>query len=361
MELVRTIRGERNVTNGEIVIPATEAKSAAPAPMIDPFGRAVTYLRVSVTDRCDFRCVYCMAEDMTFLPKREVLSLEELDRLCTAFIEKGVRKLRLTGGEPLVRKNIMSLIRSLGRHIDSGALEELTITTNGSQLERFAGELYDCGVRRINVSMDTLDSGKFKTVTRWGDLGKVMAGIRAATEAGLKIKINMVALKSVNEHEIVPMLEWCHDHGHDLTLIETMPLGEINEDRTDQYLPLSTVRSRLSESFTLTDIPYKTGGPARYVTIEETGGKLGFITPMTHNFCESCNRVRVTCTGQLYMCLGQDDMADLRAPMRASEGNELLNKAIDEAIGRKPKGHDFVIDRTTRQPAVSRHMSVTGG
>eukprot|EP00903_Cladosiphon_okamuranus_P001499 g1497.t1 len=302
-----------------------------------------------------------MAEDMTFLPKREVLSLEELDRLCTAFIEKGVRKLRLTGGEPLVRKNIMSLIRNLGRHLESGALEELTVTTNGSQLARFADELYACGVRRINVSIDTLDPQKFKAVTRWGDLGKVMDGIRAATAAGLKIKINMVALKDVNEHEIEAMLAWCHEHGHDLTLIETMPLGEIDGDRTDQYLPLSKVRERLSERFTLTDIPYKTGGPARYVTIEETGGRLGFITPLTHNFCESCNRVRVTCTGQLFMCLGQDDMSDLRAPLRASEGNDLLNAAIDEAIGRKPKGHDFVIDRDRKQPAVSRHMSVTGG
>jgi len=351
------------VTDGKIVVPAQAAIGTAEShgPMIDPFGRAVTYLRVSVTDRCDFRCVYCMAEDMTFLPKREVLSLEELDRLCTAFIEKGVRKLRLTGGEPLVRKNIMSLIRSLGRHLDSGALEELTLTTNGSQLARYAQELYDCGVRRINVSIDTLDPQKFKAVTRWGDLGKVMDGIRAATAAGLQIKINMVALKDVNEHEIVTMLEWCHEHGHDLTLIETMPLGEIDGDRTDQYLPLSTVRARLGEQFTLTDIPYKTGGPARYVTIEETGGRLGFITPMTHNFCESCNRVRVTCTGQLYMCLGQEDMSDLRAPLRASEGNDLLNDAIDEAIGRKPKGHDFVIDRNRNQPAVSRHMSVTGG
>ncbi len=350
------------MTDGKIVIPAESTEGAThSAPMIDPFGRAVTYLRVSVTDRCDFRCVYCMAEDMTFLPKREVLSLEELDRLCTAFIEKGVRKLRLTGGEPLVRKNIMSLIRSLGRHLDSGALEELTVTTNGSQLARFADELYDCGVRRINVSIDTLDPQKFKAVTRWGDLGKVMDGIRAATAAGLKIKVNMVALKDVNEHEIEDMLAWCHDHGHDLTLIETMPLGEIDGDRTDQYLPLSTVRQRLSDRFTLTDIPYKTGGPARYVTIEETGGRLGFITPLTHNFCESCNRVRVTCTGQLFMCLGQDDMSDLRAPLRASEGNGLLNAAIDEAIGRKPKGHDFVIDRDRKQPAVSRHMSVTGG
>ena len=332
-----------------------------PQPMIDPFGREVSYLRVSVTDRCDFRCVYCMAEDMTFLPKREVLSLEELDRLCSAFIEKGVRKLRLTGGEPLVRKNIMSLIRSLSRHLDSGKLEELTITTNGSQLSRFAQELYDCGVRRINVSIDTLDTAKFKTITRWGDLGKVMDGLRAATAAGLKVKINMVALKGVNEHEIVQMMRWCHEQGYDLTLIETMPLGEINEDRTDQYLPLSTVRERIASEFTLTDIPYKTGGPARYVSVEETGGRVGFITPMTHNFCESCNRARVTCTGMLYMCLGQEDSADLRAALRASESDELLNNAIDEAIGRKPKGHDFVIDRQTRQPAVTRHMSVTGG
>lgn len=336
--------------------------SAIPSPaMIDPFGRAVTYLRVSVTDRCDFRCVYCMAEDMTFLPKREVLSLEELDRLCTAFIEKGVRKLRLTGGEPLVRKNIMSLIRSLGRHIDSGALEELTVTTNGSQLTKLSQELYDSGVRRINVSLDTLDPDRFKAITRWGDLGKVLDGMKAARDAGLQLKVNMVALKGVNEHEVIPMMEWAHDQGYDLTLIETMPLGEIDGDRTDQYLPLSLVRGRLAEKFTLEDIPYKTGGPARYVEVKETGGRMGFITPMTHNFCESCNRVRVTCTGQLYMCLGQDDMADLRAPLRASEGNELLHSAIDEAIGRKPKGHDFVIDRRTKQPAVSRHMSVTGG
>ena len=329
--------------------------------MIDPFGRAVNYLRVSVTDRCDFRCVYCMAEDMTFLPKREVLTLEELDRLCSAFVEKGVRKLRLTGGEPLVRKNIMSMIRSLSRHLDSGKLEELTITTNGSQLARFAGELADCGVRRINVSMDTMDAAKFKTITRWGALGKVMDGLRAATEAGLSIKINMVALKGVNEHEIVPMMRWCHEQGYDLTLIETMPLGEIDEDRTDQYLPLSMVRAQIAETHTLTDIPYKTGGPARYVTVAETGGRVGFITPITHNFCETCNRVRVTCTGMLYMCLGQDDSADLRAALRASESDDLLNDAIDEAIGRKPKGHDFVIDRRTRRPAVSRHMSVTGG
>ncbi|MGY4748763.1 GTP 3',8-cyclase MoaA [Pannonibacter sp. Q-1] len=329
--------------------------------MTDPFGRDISYLRVSVTDRCDFRCVYCMAEDMTFLPKREVLSLEELDRLCSAFIGKGVRRLRLTGGEPLVRKGIMGLIRSLSRHLQSGALDELTLTTNGSQLARYAAELADAGVRRLNVSVDTLDADRFRAITRWGDLPKVMEGIKAAKAAGLSIKINMVALKGINEDEIVPMLEWAHGEGHDLTLIETMPMGEIDGDRTDQYLPLSEVRARLSERFTLTGIPYKTGGPARYMRIEETGGRIGFITPMTHNFCESCNRVRITCTGMLYMCLGQDDSADLRAPLRASEGDELLSRTIDEAIGRKPKGHDFVIDRRTNRPSVSRHMSVTGG
>jgi cyclic pyranopterin phosphate synthase len=329
--------------------------------MIDPFGRAITYLRVSVTDRCDFRCVYCMAEDMTFLPKRDLLTLEELDRLCTAFIDKGVRKLRLTGGEPLVRRNIMSLFRALGRHIDEGTLDELTVTTNGSQLERFAGELHDAGVRRINVSLDTLDKAKFKAITRWGEIGKVMSGIRAARDAGLAVKINTVALKGVNDDEIETMIRWAHGEGMDMTLIETMPMGDIDGDRTDQYLPLSMVRANLAERFTLEDIPYKTGGPARYVEVKETGGRLGFITPMTHNFCESCNRVRVTCTGTLYMCLGQDDAADLREPLRASEGNELLAAAIDEAISRKPKGHDFVIDRRSNRPSVSRHMSVTGG
>lgn len=332
-----------------------------PAPLIDPFGRAITYLRVSVTDRCDFRCVYCMAEDMTFLPKRDVLSLEELDRLCSAFVERGVRKLRLTGGEPLVRKNIMSLVAGLSRHLQSGALDELTLTTNGSQLARYAPELAGHGIRRVNVSIDTLDPHKFRTITRWGDLGKVMEGIRAAQAAGLKIKINAVALQDVNEHEFDDLIRWTHGEGMDLTLIETMPLGEIGGDRTDQYLPLSLVRSRLAEHWTLEDIPYKTGGPARYVRIAETGGRLGFITPLTHNFCEGCNRVRVTCTGTLYMCLGQEDAADLRAPLRASEGDDLLQAAIDEAIARKPKGHDFVIDRSQRGPAVSRHMSVTGG
>jgi cyclic pyranopterin phosphate synthase len=302
-----------------------------------------------------------MAEDMTFLPKRDVLSLEELDRLCSAFVERGVRKLRLTGGEPLVRKNIMSLIASLSRHLRSGALDELTLTTNGSQLARYAPELAAHGIRRINVSVDTLDPVKFKAITRWGELDKVLHGIRAAQSAGLKIKVNAVALLDVNEHEFDDLIRWTHGEGMDLTLIETMPLGEIGSDRTDQYLPLSLVRSRLEERWTLEDIPYKTGGPARYVRIAETGGRLGFITPLTHNFCEGCNRVRVTCTGTLYMCLGQEDAADLRAPLRASEGDDLLQAAIDEAIARKPKGHDFVIDRAHRKPAVSRHMSVTGG
>ncbi len=329
--------------------------------MIDPFGRAISYLRVSVTDRCDFRCTYCMAEDMAFLPKKDLLSLEELDRLTTVFVEKGVRKLRLTGGEPLVRKNIMHLVRQIARHLKSGALEELTLTTNGSQLSRFASELADCGVRRINVSVDTLDAEKFHAITRWGNLERVLAGIDAAQAAGIKVKLNAVALKGFNEQEIPDLMRFAHGRGMDLTVIETMPMGEIDEDRTDQYLPLSQLRADLERTFTLTDIPYKTGGPARYVEVAETGGRLGFITPMTHNFCESCNRVRLTCTGTLYMCLGQDDAADLRAPLRASEGNELLSNAIDEAIGRKPKGHDFIIDRRTKRPAVSRHMSVTGG
>ena len=339
----------------------TPIDAADQGKMIDPFGRHVSYLRVSVTDRCDFRCVYCMAENMTFLPKRDLLTLEELDRLCSAFVAKGVRKIRLTGGEPLVRKNVMSLIRNLGRHIESGAMDELTVTTNGSQLTRFADELYDCGVRRINVSLDTLDHAKFRAITRWGDFAQVMEGIEAAQKAGLRVKINAVALKGFNDDEIESMIEWAHGGDMDITLIETMPMGDIDGDRTDQYLPLSVVRARLLDRWSLEDIPYKTGGPARYVTVKETGGRLGFITPMTHNFCESCNRVRITCTGMLYMCLGQDDSADLRAPLRASEGDELLNDAIDEAIGRKPKGHDFVIDRRRNAPAVSRHMSVTGG
>ena len=329
--------------------------------MTDPFGRDITYLRVSVTDRCDFRCTYCMSEHMTFLPKKDLLTLEELDRLCTVFIEKGVRKLRLTGGEPLVRKNIMHLVEQLGRHLKSGALDELTLTTNGSQLAKHARALFEHGVRRINVSIDTLDADKFREITRWGNLARVMEGIEAAQEAGLKIKINAVALKDFNDTEIPEMIRWAHGQGMDMTVIETMPMGEIEEDRTDRYLPLSQLRADLEEQFTLTDIPFKTGGPARYVEVKETSGRLGFITPMSHNFCESCNRVRLTCTGTLYMCLGQDDAADLRAPLRASEGNELVAAAIDEAIGRKPKGHDFVIDRRTKRPSVSRHMSVTGG
>jgi cyclic pyranopterin phosphate synthase len=329
--------------------------------MIDPFGRAVTYLRVSVTDRCDFRCTYCMAENMTFLPKKDLLTLEELNRLCSAFIAKGVRKIRLTGGEPLVRKNIMFLVRELGKRIETGELDELTLTTNGSQLARHADELYDCGVRRINVSLDTLDPDKFHRITRWGDLDKVMEGIDAAQRAGLKIKLNAVALKDFNEAEIPDMLRFAHGRGMELTLIETMPMGEIDEDRTDQYLPLSQVRADLERQFTLAETGFSTGGPARYVDVCETGGRLGFITPLTHNFCESCNRVRLTCTGTLYMCLGQNDAADLRTALRASPDDALLNASIDEAIGRKPKGHDFIIDRTHKRPAVARHMSVTGG
>jgi GTP 3',8-cyclase len=335
--------------------------AAAKRGLIDPFGRAISYLRVSVTDRCDFRCVYCMAENMSFLPKSEILSLEELDRLCSAFIARGVRKLRLTGGEPLVRRGIMTLVNSLSRHLRSGELDELTLTTNGSQLEKYADDLRAAGIRRINVSLDTLNAEKFRAVTRWGSLDKVLAGIEAAQSTGLKIKINAVSLKGVNEDELPELLEWAHGRGMDLTLIEVMPLGEIGEGRLDQYLPLSLVRARLAERYRLDDIDYRTGGPARYVRVAETGGRLGFITPLTHNFCESCNRVRVTCTGTLYMCLGQEDAADLRKPLRASEANDLLFAAIDEAIGRKPKGHDFVIDRRHQRPAVARHMSVTGG
>ncbi len=329
--------------------------------MIDPFGRHITYLRVSVTDRCDFRCVYCMAEDMTFLPKAELLTLEELDRLCGAFVGLGVRKLRITGGEPLVRRNVMWLFESLGRRLENGALDELTLTTNGSQLGRFAQDLYRCGVRRVNVSLDTLDAEKFRAITRWGRFDQVMDGIAAATEAGLRVKINTVARKGVNEDEFDDLIRWCGDEGFDLTFIETMPLGDIDGDRTEQYLPLSIVRARLKERWTLTDIDYKSGGPARYVEVGETGRRLGFITPLTHNFCESCNRVRLTCTATLYMCLGQEDAADLRAPLRASESDGPLIAAIDEAIGRKPKGHDFVIDRRHNRPALARHMSVTGG
>jgi GTP 3',8-cyclase len=330
--------------------------------MIDPFGRHISYLRVSVTDRCDFRCVYCMAEDMTFLPKSEVLSLEELDRLCSAFVRLGVRKLRLTGGEPLVRRNILSLFRALGRHLESGALDELTLTTNGSQLARYAEELTAAGVRRVNVSLDTLDAAKFTAITRWGKLDQVLDGLAAAKRAGLQVKLNTVALRGVNDDEFDRLVEWCGEQGFDLTFIEVMPMGEIGaEARLDQYLPLSLVRGALQRRWTLDETEYRTGGPARYYVVRETGRRVGMITPLTHNFCESCNRVRVTCTGTLYMCLGQEDAADLRAPLRLSPSDEPLEHAIRAAIQRKPKGHDFVIDRRHLRPSVGRHMSVTGG
>jgi cyclic pyranopterin phosphate synthase len=330
-------------------------------PAVDAFGRRITYLRVSVTDRCDFRCAYCMAEDPEFLPRADLLTLEELDRLCSAFIVKGVRKLRLTGGEPLVRKNIMSLVHSLSRHLQSGALDELTLTTNGSQLARYADELGSAGMRRINVSLDTLNPAKFKMITRFGDFAKVMGGIRAARKAGIKIKINMVALRGVNEDEIEPMVRWCHGEGMDLTLIETMPLGETQGHCISKHLPLSAVRARLTNCFTLDDIPYRTGGPARYVHVRETGGRLGFITPLSHNFCDTCNRVRVTCTGRLYMCLGQDNAADLAGPLRNGVSDESLRAAIDEAIARKPQGHNFNPGQHGQRAGLARQMSVTGG
>src|SRR3954452_9251691 len=330
-------------------------------PMVDPFGRTIRYLRVSVTDRCDLRCFYCMSEDMTFLPKADLLTLEELDRLCTAFTARGVRKIRLPGGEPLVRRNVMSLVRALSRHLQSGALDELTLTTNASQLARFAGELRDCGVRRVNVSLDTLDAQKFRAITRWGDLDKVLAGIEAARDAGLAVKINAVALKNMTEEEIPSLMEWAHGKGMALTLIEVMPMAGIGEGRIGQYVPLSLLRARLAKQYTLIDTDENTGGPARYVRVGETGGKLGFLTPMTHNFCESCNRVRITCTGTLHTCLGHEDASDLRKPLRASADDGLLATAIDRAIGLKPKGHDFIIDRRHNRPSVSRHMSVTGG
>jgi cyclic pyranopterin phosphate synthase len=330
--------------------------------MIDPFGRHISYLRVSVTDRCDFRCVYCMAEDMTFLPKKDILSLEELDRLCSAFVRLGVSKLRMTGGEPLVRRDIMTLFRSLGRHLKTGDLNELTVTTNGSQLTRYADELRDIGVKRVNVSIDTLDRAKFTEITRWGKLDQVLDGISAAKAAGLAIKINAVALRGVNDEELSEMVGWCGREGHDMTIIEVMPMGEIgSNERLDQYMPLSMVRARLRQDWTLEDVDHRTGGPARYVRVKETGRLLGFITPLTHNFCESCNRVRLTCTGTLFMCLGQNDAADLRAPLRASASDDLLIEAIHAAIRRKPRGHDFIMDRRHKEPAVPRHMSVTGG
>lgn len=330
--------------------------------MIDPFGRSVTYLRLSVTDRCDLRCTYCMSEKMTFLPKRDLLTLEELDRLSTAFIAKGVKKLRITGGEPLVRKDVLNLIDSLSRHLKSGALDELTLTTNGTQLKNHAARLARAGVQRLNVSIDSLIPETYARVTRGGDLMGVLDGIKAATDEGMQIKINAVALKQDNADELGDMIEWAHAEGHEFTVIEAMPMGEIGEDRFDQYIPLSLIQEQFEARWQLTPLAHRTGGPARYVRVEETGGQLGFITPLTHNFCEGCNRVRLTCTGQLYMCLGQEDNADLRAVMRDNPGSdEALASAIDEAISRKPKGHDFVIDRPGSAPAVPRHMSVTGG
>lgn len=333
------------------------------APLIDPFHRPINYLRVSVTDRCDFRCVYCMSEQMTFLPKKELLTLEELDRMCSTFIGLGVEKLRITGGEPLVRRDIMTFFRGMTRHLDGGSLKELTLTTNGSQLARFAGDLFEAGVRRVNVSLDTLDEQKFADITRWGRLPQVIKGIDAAQAAGLRVKINAVALKGFNEDELFTITEWCADRDMDLTFIEVMPMGDIgNEDRLGQYWKLSELRDELRKEYTLTDLPERTGGPARYVRLEETGQKIGFITPLTHNFCESCNRVRLTCTGELFMCLGQEDNADLRSALRNHpNSNAPLEQAIRDAIALKPKGHDFDYSRQTVDGRVSRHMSHTGG
>ena len=339
----------------------TVAVTGGASPLVDPLGRKITYIRVSVTDRCDFRCFYCMGEDMEFLKRNELLSLEELDRLCSAFIRNGVVKIRLTGGEPLVRRGLMWLVRQLSRHLGSGALQELTLTTNGSQLSRFADELAECGVKRINISMDTLDPEQFREVTRGGDLAKVLEGVRAAQEAGLKIKINTVALRGVNHDEIEPMMLWAHEQGMEMTLIETMPLGQIGGSRADNYLPLSEVREQLAQKYTLLGSDHCSGGPARFVTIAETGGRLGMITPLSHTFCESCNRVRLTSTGTLFMCLGQEDSADLRQVLRSGIDDAGLDAALHEAIARKPKGHDFIIDRSKDEPALNRHMSVTGG
>lgn len=332
------------------------------APLIDPFARAITYLRVSVTDRCDFRCVYCMSENMQFLPKKELLTLEELDRMCSTFIGLGVRKLRITGGEPLVRRDIMTFFQGMKRHLDSGDLQELTLTTNGSQLSRFAEPLVAAGVKRINISLDTIDEKKFAEITRWGRLKQVLEGVDAALAVGLKVKINAVALKGFNEDELFTLQEWCNARGMDLTFIEVMPMGDLgNEDRLDQYWSLNDLRARLTEKFTVTDLDERTGGPARYVRLEETGQKIGLITPLSHNFCESCNRVRLTCTGQLYMCLGQEDMVDLRAPLRASADDAVLEEAIRGAINLKPKGHDFDYSRQVADGQMTRHMSHTGG
>lgn len=346
------------------LLPMTHTDIATPtAPLIDPFARAINYLRVSVTDRCDFRCVYCMSENMTFLPKKELLTLEELDFMCSTFIGLGVEKLRITGGEPLVRRGIMTFFEGMSRHLQSGALKELTLTTNGSQLEKFAAPLAAAGVKRVNISLDTLDAQKFAEITRWGRLDQVLRGIDAAQNAGLRVKINVVALKGFNESELIPITEWCASRDMDLTWIEVMPMGDIgNEDRLDQYWPLKDLRAAYAEHYTLTDLAERSGGPARYVRIEETGQKIGFITPLSHNFCESCNRVRLTCTGALYMCLGQEDMADLRAPLRhAPNDTAVLEAAIRDAISHKPKGHDFDYSRQVVDGQMSRHMSHTGG
>ncbi len=332
------------------------------APLIDPFQRRIEYLRLSVTDRCDFRCVYCMSENMTFLPKKELLTLEELDRLCSAFIRLGVRKLRITGGEPLVRRDILSFFRSISRHLETGSLDELTLTTNGSQLEKHATDLAAAGVRRINVSLDTLDEAKFAEITRWGRLPQVLRGLDAAQGAGLRVKLNAVALKGFNEDELLTLTQFCAARGMDLTWIEVMPMGDIgNENRLGQYWSLKDLRADLARHYTLTDLPHRTGGPARYVRLEETGQQIGFITPLSHNFCESCNRVRVTCTGTIYTCLGQEGHSDLRAPLRASEADAGLEDAIRAAIALKPKGHDFDYSRQQVDGQVSRHMSHTGG
>lgn len=334
----------------------------AQVPLIDPFARAISYLRVSVTDRCDFRCVYCMSEAMQFLPKKELLTLEELDRMCSTFVRLGVKKLRITGGEPLVRRDIMTFFQSMSRHLESGDLEELALTTNGSQLERFATDLYAAGVRRINVSLDTLDEDKFARVTRWGRLPQVLRGLDAAQKAGLRIKINAVALKGFNEDELLTITQWCASRDMDLTWIEVMPMGDLGgEDRVGQFWSLRDVRDVYASNYIVTDLAERTGGPARYVRLEETSQKIGFITPLSHNFCESCNRVRLTCTGELYMCLGQEDMADLRAPMRSNDDDAVLEAAIRAAIARKPKGHDFDYSRQKPDGQVSRHMSHTGG
>jgi GTP 3',8-cyclase len=329
--------------------------------MIDPYGRAISYLRVSVTDRCDFRCLYCMAESPAFLPKAEILTLEEIERLCTVFIGKGIDRIRITGGEPLVRRNVISLFERLGSRLAGGGLKELTLTTNGSQLPHLAARLAAAGVRRVNVSLDTLDPAKFRAITRWGELATVLSGIDAAQAAGLKVKINTVALRGLNDDEYPRLIEWAHGRGMDIALIETMPMGDIDGDRVAQYLPLSVVRAELAQRYDLDISDHRTGGPARYVRLRQTGGLLGFITPLTHNFCDSCNRIRVTCTGTLYMCLGQEDAADLRIPLRTSRDDTMLGQAIEAAVARKPKGHDFMIDRRHAAPAVRRAMSMTGG